>query len=177
MLILSSPRITPRLRYCLLLHCALCTLLASCDSLTCPPPPTPRTRSLATGDLPNDPPPHPQPPPPPRTFTHAHSSAQPLARLPQPTPTHPFTHAHSRFQCPPPLPAAPSQPPPTTSTTHPPTRVTGRHLAMMPHPERCVLLWQWPWMPPEWKKTMVKGRGASPWMRMFTNAHDWCNAN
>ena len=23
----------------------------------------------------------------------------------------------------------------------------GRHLAMMPHPERTFLKWQWPWMP------------------------------
>ncbi|XP_072040908.1 phosphoribosylformylglycinamidine synthase-like [Amphiura filiformis] len=23
----------------------------------------------------------------------------------------------------------------------------GRHLAMMPHPERCTQVWQWPWMP------------------------------
>lgn len=52
----------------------------------------------------------------------------------------------------------------------------GRHLAMMPHPERCVLLWQWPWMPAEWKETMSRRQGASPWMRMFTNAYDWCSA-
>ena len=26
----------------------------------------------------------------------------------------------------------------------------GRHLAMMPHPERCFVLWQWPWLPEEW---------------------------
>ena len=45
----------------------------------------------------------------------------------------------------------------------------GRHLAMMPHPERCFRLWQWPWMPPSWK-----GLVASPWLRMFQNARDWC---
>jgi len=27
----------------------------------------------------------------------------------------------------------------------------GRHLAMMPHPERTFLPWQWPWMPPAWR--------------------------
>ena len=27
----------------------------------------------------------------------------------------------------------------------------GRHLAMMPHPERCFVSWQWPWMPQDWK--------------------------
>ncbi|HSX24652.1 MAG TPA: phosphoribosylformylglycinamidine synthase [Candidatus Andersenbacteria bacterium] len=45
----------------------------------------------------------------------------------------------------------------------------GRHLAMMPHPERCFTLWQWPWMPPEWE-----GIEASPWLRMFQNARTWC---
>ena len=46
----------------------------------------------------------------------------------------------------------------------------GRHLAMMPHPERCFQKWQWPWMPEEWKDTLV----ASPWLRMFQNARSWC---
>ncbi|CAH1793843.1 unnamed protein product [Owenia fusiformis] len=45
----------------------------------------------------------------------------------------------------------------------------GRHLAMMPHPERCVLPWQWPWMPNDWKNMKV-----SPWLRMFENAYKWC---
>jgi phosphoribosylformylglycinamidine synthase len=45
----------------------------------------------------------------------------------------------------------------------------GRHLAMMPHPERCFRLWQWPWMPNSWKSLE-----ASPWLRMFQNARTWC---
>lgn len=45
----------------------------------------------------------------------------------------------------------------------------GRHLAMMPHPERCFRLWQWPWMPPSWKNLE-----ASPWLKMFQNARTWC---
>lgn len=45
----------------------------------------------------------------------------------------------------------------------------GRHLAMMPHPERCFRLWQWPWMPNSWKSLE-----ASPWLRMFQNARNWC---
>ena len=45
----------------------------------------------------------------------------------------------------------------------------GRHLAMMPHPERCSVLWQWPWMPETWR-----GRKTSPWLQMFHNAYDWC---
>uniref|UniRef100_A0A8D0HRT0 Phosphoribosylformylglycinamidine synthase n=1 Tax=Sphenodon punctatus TaxID=8508 RepID=A0A8D0HRT0_SPHPU len=46
----------------------------------------------------------------------------------------------------------------------------GRHLAMMPHPERCVLPWQWPWMPSSWRRSMR----VSPWLRMFQNAYEWC---
>jgi len=47
--------------------------------------------------------------------------------------------------------------------------LNGRHLAMMPHPERCFRLWQWPWMPASWKYLE-----ASPWLRMFQNARKWC---
>ncbi len=46
----------------------------------------------------------------------------------------------------------------------------GRHLAMMPHPERAVLTWQWGWMPGDMEKTLA----ASPWLRMFQNAREWC---
>jgi len=46
----------------------------------------------------------------------------------------------------------------------------GRHLAMMPHPERTFLKWQWPWMP----ASLKEGLKASPWIRMFQNARDWC---
>jgi phosphoribosylformylglycinamidine synthase len=46
----------------------------------------------------------------------------------------------------------------------------GRHLAMMPHPERAVLKWQWGWMPEELKKALP----ASPWLKMFQNAREWC---
>lgn len=49
----------------------------------------------------------------------------------------------------------------------------GRHLAMMPHPERCVLPWQWAWMPLEWKNSVK----TSPWLRMFENAYTWCLKN
>ncbi|XP_053121790.1 phosphoribosylformylglycinamidine synthase [Hemicordylus capensis] len=46
----------------------------------------------------------------------------------------------------------------------------GRHLAMMPHPERCVLPWQWPWMSSTWRQSVK----VSPWLRMFQNACEWC---
>ncbi|GJQ65318.1 ade2 [Trypoxylus dichotomus] len=45
----------------------------------------------------------------------------------------------------------------------------GRHLGMMPHPERCVQPFQWPYMPQDWK-TFQK----SPWEKMFRNAYEWC---
>jgi phosphoribosylformylglycinamidine synthase len=47
----------------------------------------------------------------------------------------------------------------------------GRHLAMMPHPERGFLKWQWHWMPEAWKD----GLAASPWLRLFQNARRWCD--
>lgn len=46
----------------------------------------------------------------------------------------------------------------------------GRHLAIMPHPERCFLPWQCAWMPQE----MRKNYDVSPWYKMFQNAFDWC---
>lgn len=49
----------------------------------------------------------------------------------------------------------------------------GRHLVMMPHPERLSnQLWQWPWLPDEWNNLR-----ASPWLRFFQNAHDWCRGS
>jgi phosphoribosylformylglycinamidine synthase len=45
----------------------------------------------------------------------------------------------------------------------------GRHLAMMPHPERVFLPWQAHWLPEE-----MKDLQASPWLKMFCNSYDWC---
>ena len=45
----------------------------------------------------------------------------------------------------------------------------GRHLAMMPHPERCFLTWQWPYLPEDWQILL-----ASPWLQLFQNAYKWC---
>ena len=47
----------------------------------------------------------------------------------------------------------------------------GRHLAMMPHPERSFLKWQWPWLP----DSMRNGIKESPWIQMFQNAREWCD--
>jgi len=58
----------------------------------------------------------------------------------------------------------------------------GRHLSMMPHPERAFLLWQWPWIPENWKSEQWKFNlgdyilWASPWMRLFQNAREWCDS-
>lgn len=41
----------------------------------------------------------------------------------------------------------------------------GRHLAMMPHPERSVLPWQWAVPCPQ---------DVAPWLQMFQNARHWC---
>ena len=49
----------------------------------------------------------------------------------------------------------------------------GRHLAMMPHPERSFLKWQWGWIPEDWKD----GSNESPWLRMFQNARVFCEKN
>ncbi|XP_064189678.1 phosphoribosylformylglycinamidine synthase isoform X2 [Anguilla rostrata] len=46
----------------------------------------------------------------------------------------------------------------------------GRHLAMMPHPERAVLPWQWAWAP----EPMRASLSPSPWLSMFQNAAAWC---
>jgi phosphoribosylformylglycinamidine synthase len=48
----------------------------------------------------------------------------------------------------------------------------GRHLAMMPHPERVFLAWQAHYLPDE-----MKGLTVSPWMQMFRNAYEWCIKN
>ncbi len=45
----------------------------------------------------------------------------------------------------------------------------GRHLALMPHPERVFLPWQAHYLPEDMKNLAV-----SPWMQMFRNAYDWC---
>ena len=49
----------------------------------------------------------------------------------------------------------------------------GRHLALMPHPERAIFPWQCGYYP--------EGERAShevtPWMQAFRNAYDWCLAH
>jgi phosphoribosylformylglycinamidine synthase len=47
----------------------------------------------------------------------------------------------------------------------------GRHLAVMPHPERSFTKWEWAYMPEAWKRDLE----ACPWLRMFQNARSWCD--
>jgi len=53
------------------------------------------------------------------------------------------------------------------------TSANGRHLAMMPHPERCFMMWQMPWYPKD-TLTHMDNKGPSPWFRLFQNARVWC---
>jgi phosphoribosylformylglycinamidine synthase len=48
----------------------------------------------------------------------------------------------------------------------------GRHLVIMPHPERLFKLWQFPYLPDNWKNLK-----ASPWLKLFQNAREWCEQN
>jgi len=45
----------------------------------------------------------------------------------------------------------------------------GRHLCMMPHPERSYLKYQLPWTPKEFESFSV-----SPWLKLFQNAKVFC---
>lgn len=50
----------------------------------------------------------------------------------------------------------------------------GRHLALMPHPERCTQMWQWPYVSPSFES---RNAYRSPWQIMFDNAFAWCQKN
>jgi len=53
----------------------------------------------------------------------------------------------------------------------------GRHLAMMPHPERVFATWQYPWLPAAWSGIgSDKGLAASPWLKIFQNAYAFATA-
>jgi phosphoribosylformylglycinamidine synthase len=49
----------------------------------------------------------------------------------------------------------------------------GRHLAMMPHPERCYMMWQQPWYP---RDLGLGPTDPGPWLKLFQNAREWCEA-
>eukprot|EP00933_Yihiella_yeosuensis_P033447 TRINITY_DN27150_c0_g1_i1.p1 TRINITY_DN27150_c0_g1~~TRINITY_DN27150_c0_g1_i1.p1 ORF type:complete len:1326 (+),score=332.35 TRINITY_DN27150_c0_g1_i1:60-4037(+) len=51
----------------------------------------------------------------------------------------------------------------------------GRHLAIMPHPERVTVWpWQWPYAPQAWTEGPSRLK-ASPWLRLFQNVRKWCD--
>lgn len=50
----------------------------------------------------------------------------------------------------------------------------GRHLAMMPHPERCFLTWQLPYHP---KDLGLDPYGPAPWIKLFQNAREWAESH
>ena len=48
----------------------------------------------------------------------------------------------------------------------------GRHMVMMPHPERCFLRWQFPYV--EDQSAWNTRTDFSPWFMIFRNAYEWC---
>jgi phosphoribosylformylglycinamidine synthase len=50
----------------------------------------------------------------------------------------------------------------------------GRHLAMMPHPERCFLTWQLPYVP---ASLGLEPKGPGPWLKLFQNAREWADSH
>jgi phosphoribosylformylglycinamidine synthase len=44
----------------------------------------------------------------------------------------------------------------------------GRHLAIMPHIERSLFAWNWPFYPAGRKQDQI-----SPWIEAFVNAREW----
>jgi phosphoribosylformylglycinamidine synthase len=54
----------------------------------------------------------------------------------------------------------------------------GRHLALMPHPERVFQTWQWPWMPREWQPGADGSGGllVGPWLQLFQNARSFVDS-
>ena len=75
----------------------------------------------------------------------------PSCRLPPLTPLPPLTLAHWHTRTKQVYPMNPNGSPRGVAGL---CSEDGRHLAMMPHPERCVKTWQWPHLPPELKVRM-----------------------
>lgn len=49
----------------------------------------------------------------------------------------------------------------------------GRVFGLMPHPERCFKSWQLPWCPSDWRERFSTCTD-TPWLKLFRNAHEWC---
>lgn len=48
----------------------------------------------------------------------------------------------------------------------------GRHFSLMPHIVRSTKMWQWAYVPYEWRDVNV-----SPWVKFLQNGYDWCLIN
>ena len=48
----------------------------------------------------------------------------------------------------------------------------GRHFAIMPHPERCFIKWQIPYIPDEYNRKL---NTYTPWIYLFRNAYHFCD--
>jgi phosphoribosylformylglycinamidine synthase len=46
--------------------------------------------------------------------------------------------------------------------------MNSRHLSLIPHPERCFMMWKLPY---KGKYDNIKN---SPWLMMFKNIYEWC---
>jgi phosphoribosylformylglycinamidine synthase len=61
------------------------------------------------------------------------------------------------------------------------TSADGRHLAIMPHPERSIFMWQTPYVTKEIKDLITEANYGTeehglyfPWLEIFRNANRWC---
>lgn len=54
------------------------------------------------------------------------------------------------------------------------TSNNGRHFGLMPHPERCFLNWQLPYISNNIEKE-ISNLVFSPWFLIFKNVYDWCS--
>ena len=54
------------------------------------------------------------------------------------------------------------------------TSNNGRHFGLMPHPERCFLNWQLPYISNNIEKE-ISDLVFSPWFLIFKNVYDWCS--
>ena len=52
--------------------------------------------------------------------------------------------------------------------------IDGRHLAIMPHPERCLRPWNWPYYPDNAVEAGLIGHEVTPWIELFVNGRKWC---
>lgn len=105
-----------------------------------------------------------------RLFTHTHHpNASPTPASP-PAPVSPRSYCDAQGGATEQYPFNPNGSPEGIAALCSPD---GRHLAMMPHPERCFLMWQQPWYPAD---AGLDAQGPGPWLKLFQNAREWCES-